>query len=91
MLKKQQKKRLQCEIRITVFCLIKLSWVLYIKLFTPHRFPLSKVVSVGKKRKEAERAQWSNGRCYIQQLTHYAVSQVIYCERENYMNQPEEF
>lgn len=51
MLKKQQKKRLQCEIRITVFCLIKLLWVLYMKLFTPHRFPLSKVVSVGKKGK----------------------------------------
>lgn len=51
MLKKQQKKRLQCENGITVFCLIKLSWVLYMKLFTPHRFRLSKVVSVGKKGK----------------------------------------
>lgn len=52
MLKKTpKKKRLRCEIRITVFCLIKSSWVLYMKLFTLHRFPLSKVVSVGKKGK----------------------------------------
>lgn len=56
MLKKQQKKRLQCEIRITVFCLIKLSWVLYMKLFTPHRFPLSKVVSVGKKKERGRKS-----------------------------------
>lgn len=55
---------------------------------------VNKVVAIGKRDKRKELWARSSGRCYIQghyERGHYTDSQVIYCKRENYMNQREEF